>query len=71
MLIRKMNYVLFVANDGDFHVVRLDEIMTKPYLELLFFKIHLDLPPPPPPPPPPIYRYSSLLLVFYIIYKIC
>ena len=40
LLIRKMNYV-FVANDGDFDVVRLDEIMTKHYLELFFFKIHL------------------------------
>ena len=39
-----MNYVLFVANDGDFDVVRLDEIMTKHYLELFFFEIRSDLP---------------------------
>ena len=39
-----MNYVLFVANDGDFDVVRFDEIMTKHHLELLFFKIQLDVP---------------------------
>ena len=40
LLIRKMNCV-FVAIDGDFDVVRLDEIMTIHYLELFFFKIHL------------------------------
>ena len=30
-----------LTNDGSFDVVRLDEIMTKHYLELFFFKIHL------------------------------
>ena len=38
-----MNYVLFVANDGDFDVVRLGEIMTKHYLEIVFFKMHLPI----------------------------
>ena len=52
LLIRKMNYVY----DGDFDVVRLDEIMTKTVLEL-FFSLNF------------IYSYSFLLFIFYIIYK--
>ena len=36
-----MNYV-YVANDGDFDVVRLDEIMAKTFFKsYFFFKIHL------------------------------